>query len=125
MLGKSDMVTTIGVKDLGGARRFYEGVLELKFLEEQDQDHLLFQSGNSKVIIYRSGFAGTNQATTATFFVGKDVDSIISGLKAKGVTFEHYDIPGATLNGDVYTMGDLRTAWFKDPDGNILNVVSE
>jgi len=41
------------------------------------------------------------------------------------VSFEHYDIPGATLDGDIYTMGDLRTAWFKDPDGNILNVVSE
>ncbi|HST08217.1 MAG TPA: hypothetical protein VLJ83_08585 [Gemmatimonadaceae bacterium] len=44
-------------------------------------------------------------------------------LKAKGVAFEHYDFPGMTLKGDVHIMGDMKAAWLKDPDGNILAIV--
>ena len=44
-------------------------------------------------------------------------------MKAKGVKFEHY-MPGLKLQGDVHIGGDMKVAWFKDPDGNILNIVS-
>jgi hypothetical protein len=56
--------------------------------------------------------------------VGEDLDDIVQALKRKGVTFEHYDMPGMTLEGDVHVAGDLRAAWFKDPDGNIINLSS-
>ena len=42
----------------------------------------------------------------------------------RGVAFEHYDLPGMTREGDVPCGGDLRVAWFKDPDGNVLSLVS-
>ena len=45
-------------------------------------------------------------------------------LKAKGVRFEHYDLPGTKREGDVHVTGDMKVAWFKDPDGNILSVVN-
>lgn len=45
-------------------------------------------------------------------------------LKAKGVEFEHYRMPGMTRKGDVHIAGKMKVAWFKDPDGNILNIVS-
>ena len=38
--------------------------------------------------------------------------------------FEHYDMPGLKLDGDVHLAGKMKIAWFKDPDGNILNVVN-
>lgn len=38
--------------------------------------------------------------------------------------FEHYDMPGMKREGDVHFAGDMRAAWFKDPDGNILSIVS-
>ena len=40
------------------------------------------------------------------------------------VTFEHYNMPGMTRVGDVYATDDMEVAWFKDPDGNILNLAS-
>jgi hypothetical protein len=40
------------------------------------------------------------------------------------VTFEHYDMPGVTREGDVHAAGNRKIAWFKDPDGNILCIVS-
>ena len=48
----------------------------------------------------------------------------LDALKAKGVPFEHYDMPGMTLKGDVHVAPTMKIAWFKDPDGNILSIVS-
>jgi len=70
-----------------------------------------------------SDYAGTNQATAASWQVA-DIDQEIAALKEKGITFEQYDLPGVTHTGDVHTVGGLKAAWFKDPDGNILNLVN-
>jgi catechol 2,3-dioxygenase-like lactoylglutathione lyase family enzyme len=56
--------------------------------------------------------------------VGDDVERVVRELKAKGVTFEHYDLPDTRREGDVHIGGHMKIAWFKDPDGNILNIVS-
>ena len=65
----------------------------------------------------------TNQATAATWEVDDELEGVVESLKSKGVTFEHYDMPGVTRDGDVHVTGKSRAAWFKDPDGNILAVV--
>ena len=64
-----------------------------------------YQTGGSTLLVYESKFAGTNRATAATWFVGKDVDGIVRDLKAKGVSFEHYDMPDTRLEGDVHVVG--------------------
>lgn len=74
--------------------------------------------------VYRSKYAGTNQATALTWVVGEDVESVVEALKAKGISFEHYDMPEIRREGDVHIGGNMKIAWFKDPDGNILNIVS-
>lgn len=84
----------------------------------------MYKTGDSQVLIYRSQYAGTNKATAATWPVGDDVEREVQSLKSKGVSFEHYDMPGTTVKGDVHVMGDMKSAWFKDPDGNILAMVS-
>jgi catechol 2,3-dioxygenase-like lactoylglutathione lyase family enzyme len=54
---------------------------------------------------------------------GQDVEAAVADLRAKGVTFEEYDLPGVkTVNG-IAELGGTRGAWFKDPEGNILSVV--
>ena len=53
-----------------------------------------------------------------------DVEDVVRTLKTKGVTFEHYDLPETRREGDVHVSGDIKVAWFKDPDGNILSVVN-
>jgi hypothetical protein len=85
---------------------------------------LTFESGNSKILVYRSQFAGTNQATAVTWAVGEEIDAIVQDLLVKGVAFEIYDFPGATHEGVVHVFGRMRNAWFKDPDGNILSIVN-
>jgi catechol 2,3-dioxygenase-like lactoylglutathione lyase family enzyme len=123
MLGDKDVIATVAVKELAAARKFYEETLGLKVTHAEGGEALTFQSGKSSLIVYRSRYAGTNQATALNWIVD-DAEKTVDALKAKGVTFERYDIPGATAKGDVYLMGPMKTAWFKDPDGNIIALMS-
>ncbi len=127
MLGEKDVAATIAVKDLDVASNFYEGTVGLTRagMGPADPETILYRSGNSMVLVYRSQYAGTNQATAASWAAGDDFDPVVEGLRSKGVSFEHYDLPGTTREGDVHVMGDLKAVWFKDPDGNILNVVNQ
>ena len=68
--------------------------------------------------------AGTNTATAATWIVGNDLEKIVQELKSKGVSFEYYEMPGVTHKGDIHVGAGPDAAWFKDPDGNILALVS-
>jgi catechol 2,3-dioxygenase-like lactoylglutathione lyase family enzyme len=124
MLGDKDAVANLAVKDLKTAKKFYEDTLGLKQVGAEGQELIVFKSGNSTINVYRSQYAGTNQATAVTWAVGKELEDVVRALKAKGVTFEHYDLPGMTRKGDVHVAGAMKVAWFKDPDGNILNIVS-
>jgi len=123
MLGDNDAIATIPVKNIDVARRFYEGKLGLMTGPSREAGVLTCKSGSSSVLVYESKYAGTNEATAATWAVD-DVDGTVRTLKEKGVTFEHYDFPNTTLKGDVHVSGEMKAAWFKDPDGNILAVVS-
>ena len=49
---------------------------------------------------------------------------MVRELKAKGVAFEEVDSPGLKTVDGVATMGDMKAAWFKDTEGNILAVTS-
>jgi catechol 2,3-dioxygenase-like lactoylglutathione lyase family enzyme len=124
MLGDKEAAATLAVKDLAAARRFYEGSLGLKPLDTQGEEAVTYKSGSSRVIVYRSQFAGTNRATAANWLVGKDLEKIVAGLAERGVPFEHYDLPGLTREGHVHRAGDFKTAWFKDPDGNIIALMN-
>jgi catechol 2,3-dioxygenase-like lactoylglutathione lyase family enzyme len=123
MLRDTDAVATLGVKDLDVAARFYEGKLGLTRAEADDDEALIFESGDTTINVYRSSFAGTNRATALTWTVD-DVEDVVRTLKANGVKFEHYDLPETTREGDVHVSGNFKVAWFKDPDGNILSVVN-
>ena len=123
MLGDKDVCACLAVKDMAAAAKFYEEVLGLT-KDMESPGGTFYKSGSSGVFVYPSSFAGSNQATAAAWTVS-DVAATAEALKAKGVTFEHYDMPGVELQGDVHHMGDLQAAWFKDPDGNILNIVNQ
>lgn len=125
MLKNRDAVATIAVKNVEAARKFYEGKLGLTPGGSEEPEVLVYTSGNSKLFVYESQYAGTNKATAVTWLVGDDVEGVVRALKARGVAFEKYDLPGMTRKGDVHVAAKVKAAWFKDPDGNILAIVSE
>ena len=121
MLGKADATPMIAVKDLDRARRFYEQTLGLEATEAMGDEVIELRSGGTVINVYRSEYAGTNKATALTFDVD-DIEAEIGELKKKGIFFEHYDMPGLEQHGDLYISDGVKTAWFKDPDGNILSL---
>ncbi|MET0940323.1 MAG: VOC family protein [Mesorhizobium sp.] len=124
MLGNRDAIATVAVKNFKAARDFYEGKLGLTGAGGEEEGMITYKTGGSTLFVYESQYAGTNQATAVTWVVGNNVDEEVKTLRSKGVAFEHYDLPGTVREGDVHVAGDIRVAWFKDPDGNIHSVVS-
>lgn len=124
MLGKTNASANVAVRDIEIAGGFYQHILGLTPVDAQGSEVIVFRSGETQINVYRSQYAGTNRATAVTWAVGDRVDAIARALKEKGVAFERYDLPGITLEGDVHVGHGMRVAWFKDPDGNILNLVS-
>ena len=122
MLSDNDAVATVAVKNLETAKQFYEGTLGLATVME-NEEVLAFKTGKSTLFVYRSQFAGTNKATAVTF-VASEVDDLVRTLRDRGVTFEHYDLPQMTRHGDIHVAGRMKTAWFKDPDGNLFSLVT-
>ena len=120
----SDAVANLAVTDLGRARRFYEGTLGFEPVHNEGDELIVYRSGDSVFNVYRSEYAGTNQATAMTWTVGERIEAVVDALAAKGIAFQHYDMPGMRREGDIHIAGDMKVAWFKDPDGNILNVVN-
>ncbi len=121
MLGRSDATPMLAVKDLDRARQFYEENLGLEEVDDFGEGFML-KSGDTQVSVYRSEFAGTNKATALTFDV-EDIEDEVRSLKEKGISFERYDLEGLTPKGDIYEGEGMKTAWFKDPDGNILSLI--
>ena len=122
MLGKRNAVANLAVRDLDRARAFYTETLGLRQVDNEGDELVVLKSGDTVLNVYRSEYAGTNEATAVTWEVD-DIDAEVASLKGKGIFFEHYDMPGLKLEGDVHVGGGMKIAWFKDPDGNILNIV--
>jgi catechol 2,3-dioxygenase-like lactoylglutathione lyase family enzyme len=125
MLANNDAVAMIAVKDVAVAGKFYEEVLGLEKLDSPEEQVLLFRSGASMLNVYQSEYAGTNKATYVMWQVGSELEAIAARLKAKGVPFKHYDMPGLARDGDIHVGARMKVAWFTDPDGNILSIVSD
>jgi catechol-2,3-dioxygenase len=122
MLKDAPIVPYIPAKDVARARTFYEEKVGLVPREEVAGGVVYECGGGSWVFLYPTPNAGTSRASQAFWQVG-DVEAEVAQLKAKGVVFEEYSIPGLkTVNG-VMTNGTNKAAWFKDTEGNIMAII--
>jgi catechol 2,3-dioxygenase-like lactoylglutathione lyase family enzyme len=124
MLQQSPMYSYLPATDVSRARAFYEGTLGFRPAEEVAGGVVYEFANGTACFLYPTRNAGTNRASQA-FWRVEDVEREVADLKARGVIFEEYDVPGMkTVNG-VATAGGARTAWFKDTEGNILAIVQD
>lgn len=110
----------IAVSDQVAGNEFYGNKLGLRRSDE-NPGGAAYKCGTGVVFVYQAPSAGKNEATSATWEV-EDIEGVVAELKAKGISFESYNMPHATKEGDVYVMGGMKAAWFKDPDGNTLGL---
>ena len=120
MLSDSKVTANVPAADLDRARSFYADKLGLTPVQEGDGGLVYATTGGTSFFLYQTEFAGQAGHTIAQFHVA-DVGAEVKDLQANGVTFEHYDLPGVTWDGEVASMGDMgHAAWFKDSEDNIL-----
>jgi catechol 2,3-dioxygenase-like lactoylglutathione lyase family enzyme len=124
MLENARIGANVPVSNLDEAVSFYGEKLGLRLFERGEAEpYARFSgAGETKLGVYESKSAGQGRHTLASFVVD-DVRATVSELQGNGVVFEEYDMPGMKTENGVATMGDTRTAWLKDPDGNILEIV--
>lgn len=122
MLQKSPMYAYIPAKDVARARAFYEGKLGF-VVKQETAGGVVYEFGaHTACFLYLTPNAGTSQASQA-FWAVDDVDREVAELKARGVVFEVYDMPGAKSASGAVTAGGAKAAWFKDSEGNILALI--
>src|SRR5688572_22255521 len=122
MLKNSPVVPYIPATDIARARKFYEEKVGL-VPRDEIAGGVVYECGNgSWIFLYHSGGAGTSKASQA-FWQVSDVEAEVRELRAKGVVFEEYDLPGLkTVNG-IMTAGNSKAAWFTDSEGNIMAII--
>ena len=120
MLSAAPIRAYIPVADVSRARRFYEQTLGLR-PKQEFAGGVIYECGGTEVFMYPTPNAGTSRASQA-FWQVADVEAEVADLKARGVRFEEYDMPGVTMKNNIAIGGGAKTAWFKDTEGNILAV---
>lgn len=123
MLKDHDSSAIVAVRDLDRARKFYGETLGLEQIGGADGP-LVYRTGATRLCVYPSEFAGTNQANAVVWGVGDQLEAVVETLRDRGVAFERYDMEGATFADGIHRFGDFGAAWFRDPDGNILHLNS-
>src|SRR5687768_15126544 len=124
MLQAHPMYAYLPAKDVGRARRFYEEKLGFKPGPEI-AGGVAYEFGNgTSCFLYPTENAGTSRASQA-FWQVDDIEREVADLKARGVKFEEYDMPGMKTRDGIFIGGGAKAAWFKDTEGNILAVIEE
>lgn len=121
MLRDRNSSAIVAVSNIVRARRFYADVLGLDLVEEGMDGVMVFRTGATQLVVYRSDSAGTNRANAVVWDAGDEIDAIVTDLAAKGVVFEHYPEIGA-FRDNIHHADGMKLVWFRDPDGNILHI---
>lgn len=126
MLKNAHIFSSFSVKDLAQAKEFYSTVLGLEVRNRAEGLELHIAGGNP-VFLYPSATNRPADFTVLNFLV-EDIRSAVEELRAKGITMEHYDMPGIKTDAHGIAWRDSiprAAAWFKDPSGNILALLQE
>jgi catechol 2,3-dioxygenase-like lactoylglutathione lyase family enzyme len=125
MLTHAQIMAIVPTPDLARAKAFYGGTLGLADANlPTPGPQVVYRCGGGTLLeVYERPTAGDAQHTLASWEVS-DLRVAVDELRGRGVRFEEYDLPGVKTEGGISTTGDLRAAWFRDPDGNILRIHS-
>lgn len=117
-------LAVIPVKDLNVAKEFYGNKLGLTLISS-DEDGFQYKYGSTQLVVHKSENLEADQdGETVVTWRATDLAAVVTSLKSKGITFEHYTMRNVTMEGeDIHLFEDgVRAVWFKDPDGNVLEV---
>jgi catechol 2,3-dioxygenase-like lactoylglutathione lyase family enzyme len=120
MLNDSATYTTIPVADLARAQRFYTETLGLT-PAMVTEGGVMYRTGNTQFFVYPSAHKASGHSQMS--WVVGDIKTEVAALRARGIEFEQYDVPGVKMVDGIAQSGPaVWTAYFRDPDGNLLGL---
>jgi catechol 2,3-dioxygenase-like lactoylglutathione lyase family enzyme len=119
MLAHSEVHANVPAADLKRARTFYVETLGLTPVAEDEWTIRFTTPSGSWFQLYETAYAGTGKHTIAQWDV-EDLPAAVALLSEVGVSFEHYEMPGVSWDGDIADLGGQRAAWFTDSEGNVM-----
>jgi predicted enzyme related to lactoylglutathione lyase len=127
MLSNSPVSPILPCVDIDGAKRFYGEILGLEEVpmpnSEMAQGAAVYVCGQGTMLYIYTSETPTKADHTAVVWMVDDLDTEVTKLAEKGVTFEQYDMPGIkTDDRGIAVHDEIKSAWFKDPEGNILSI---
>ncbi len=123
MLGSHRVFPTIPATDMARAKRWYQEKLGLTPSSEMPAGAVYTLAGGTGFLLYPTQFAG-KAPNTLMGFETDDVEGDVGALKKKGVVFEDYDTPDLKTVNSIASFGDMKGAWFRDSEGNILSIAN-
>lgn len=113
----------IPAKDVARAKQWYSEKLGLRPAQEVGEMGAVYKlGGGTNAFLYPTEFAGTAQHTILTFDC-TDLVADMAAMRAKGVAFIDYDLPGLKTQNGLVEWGELKNAWCRDSEGNIVGFV--
>ena len=120
MLGDKKTYAMIPVSDIDRAKHFYSETLGIH-ADMVTEGGVMYASGGTQFFVYPSRHKASGH--TQMSWQVPDIKTAVADLKAKGIKFEEFDLPGIkSVDGIVQSGPKVWTAWFKDPDGNLLGL---
>jgi len=119
MVSGTQVTCMLPVMDLARARRFYEDKMQLEAVGAKADGKFVYRCGGTEIALFPKP-EGTKAEHTPLSFRVASIGSEIAQLKARGVVFDDYHLPGFKTVEHVCVLGSEKAAWFRDPEGNIL-----
>jgi catechol 2,3-dioxygenase-like lactoylglutathione lyase family enzyme len=123
MLKNTHAHATIPVADLDRAKAYYVGVLGFDDVDAENESATMLVAGDgSRFALFVTPNTVRGGHTQLGFAVD-DIEAEVADLKARGVVFEEYDLPGFKTVNSIADSPPTRAAWFLDPDHNMIGLV--
>jgi len=122
MLEKLMATAVLPCSDIARAKQWWHDVLGRDpVYSDPEGEAEFYDLGGTALMVYRTDFAGTAK-NTALNLISEDLDRDMTHLRTHGVMFHDYDMPGLKTVDGVAELGDTRTGWFSDSEGNIIAI---
>ena len=119
MLTNSRLVAFGATTDTKRARAFYEGMLELQFIFEDD--FAIVYDVNGVTLRIQKVAQMYPQPFTVLGWSVSSIDVAVDQLIARGAVFERYASLQQDARGIWRSPSGAKIAWLKDPDGNVIS----
>ena len=127
MLGDATLIANLGSGDIERTIAFYAGKLGLEVVERRElmpgRPEVVLGSGGARICFEGGGTPEPGPNALVGWHV-ESIEAAMDALREQGIVFEEYDLPGLKTENGVVRIGGYEAAWFKDPDGNVLSLLS-